>query len=194
MGWNLLLAAIFLDSTLARAAVRFPLSPQLPSINNPLRWVTPAYLVIFFIGYAAANLPIDLWFGYLEERHFCLATARCALGTRLAPGPLAAGCHVCEWDLAAIVLLQTLMPTLWFPAAAALLAITWFLTAFLMADLVPVGLVQFELPAEPAACSARLKSLIGGRAISPIVIFQPPRSAVNSPAVSAPASGAAKCF
>src|SRR5438552_343584 len=73
IGWNLLLAALFVAG---RGSWRlyahlddFARGHKLPHSLC----VIPAYLGIFFIAYALLNYPIDLWFGYLEERQFGLA-------------------------------------------------------------------------------------------------------------------------
>ena len=68
IGWNLLIAGAFVGSGAAGQLHRW-----LTGDGAAGAWVGPVYFVVLFAGYALLNFPVELWFGYLEERQFGLA-------------------------------------------------------------------------------------------------------------------------
>src|SRR3954451_8979947 len=68
IGWNLLMAGAFVGSGAAEGLYRSLKRGESASV-----WVGPVYFLVMFSGYALLNFPVDLWFGYLEERQYGLA-------------------------------------------------------------------------------------------------------------------------
>src|SRR2546421_730454 len=73
IGWNLLLAAsLVAGHGASRLWLWLEGSTRLRALPHHAG-TAPLYLAILFGAYALFNYPIELWFGYFEERQFGLA-------------------------------------------------------------------------------------------------------------------------
>jgi Zn-dependent protease with chaperone function len=157
IAWNLLIASLFVTTGAAERLYKHfvPFDPTY--FPATFSWVAPAYFSIFFIGYAMLNFPIELWFGYLEERQFGLAKE----GIRAWARDWLIGTiqHGAMFLIGACLLLifQVLAPAAWLILTAASLLILFLVTTFLAADLIPLGLFHLQ-PADDATV-ARLTRL-----------------------------------
>lgn len=172
--WNLLFASAFIGS---RAA--WGLYHRLRHIAHPHgpagwshTWIVPLYLAVYFAAYSAVNYPVELWFGYLEERQFGLAKDGIRAWTHDWFAGVAQHCVLFLLGSSLLLLLQTLLPATWLAWTAALVLGLFLITAYLGADLLPVGLFHIE-PADPQT-TARLTSLAGDVRLPPIVIYSAP--------------------
>lgn len=171
IAWNLLLASLFVFGGPAERLYKHfvPLDPAYfpPSFS----WIAPLYFSIMFGGYALLNFPLELWFGYLEERHFGLAKD----GVRAWARDWLIGTiqHGVMFLIGACLLLifQVLAPAWWLVMAAAALLVLFILTSYLAADLIPVGL--FALEAADETTSARLERLAGQK-LPRVVVYSHP--------------------
>ena len=144
IGWNLLLAGAFVlggpAERLYKAFVPLDATYFPPSFS----WVAPAYFAILFGGYAAANFPIELWFGYLGERQYGLAKDGVRAWTRdWLNGTIQ---HGVMFVIGACLLLvlQLLAPDAWLVLMAGVLLALFLVTTYLAADLVPLGLFHLQ--------------------------------------------------
>jgi Zn-dependent protease with chaperone function len=154
IAWNLALAAAFVFGGFAERLYKAMAPEDLP----PLSWIAPAYLSVTFAGYALLNFPLDLWFGYLEERQFGLAKD----GVRAWARDWLNGTiqHGVMFGIGAglILIFQLLAPDAWVALTAALLLALFLATTYLAADLIPLGL--FHLQRADDATVARLGKMI----------------------------------
>jgi Zn-dependent protease with chaperone function len=160
IGWNLLLAGLFVGS----GAARHLLAAMAPGSGGAgFTLIAPIYFGLLFGGYALFNLPLELWFGYLGERQFGLAKdgirawARDWVIGNLQHGTMfvAGACLI----LAA----QAFSPGLWLLWLAAGLLALFVGTTYFAADLIPPGLFNFQQA--DAATVERLRGLLP--AVSP---------------------------
>jgi Zn-dependent protease with chaperone function len=174
IGWNLLIAGLFVFGGAAEALYR-RIVPH--DAAHAFSWVAPAYFAILFGGYAALNFPLELWFGYLEERQFGLAKD----GVRAWARDWLNGSiqHGVMFVIGACLLLvfQVLAPDAWLLWMAAALLALFLITTYLAADLVPLGLFQLQRADE--AVVARLTRLASEPAkrelaLPPIVVYSHP--------------------
>lgn len=179
IGWNLLIASGFVFGGGAGALYRRLVSHD-PA--HAFSWAAPVYFAILFGGYAALNFPLELWFGYLEERQFGLAKD----GVRAWARDWLNGTiqHGVMFVIGACLLLvfQVLAPDAWLLLMAGALLALFLVTTYLAADLVPLGL--FQLQTADDAVLARLTRLAGGptdpggdaRALTlpPVVVYSHP--------------------
>jgi STE24 endopeptidase len=102
------------------------------------------YVTILFIAHAAVNFPIELWFGYLEERQFGLAKAGIRAWTRdwLA----GTGGHGMMFIAGSclFVSLQISLSDYWLPAIMGALLVLFLLTSYLGDEGIPKGLFHIE--------------------------------------------------
>jgi Zn-dependent protease with chaperone function len=172
IGWNLLIAALFVGTGAAERLYKHfvPLDPAY--FPAAFSWVAPAYFTIFFIGYALLNFPLELWFGYLEERQFGLAKE----GVRAWARDWLIGTiqHGAMFLIGACVLLifQVLAPGAWLVLTAGALLILFLVTTYLAADLIPLGLFHLQ-PAEDATV-ARLSALVQPSSLPPVIVYSHP--------------------
>jgi Zn-dependent protease with chaperone function len=180
IGWNLLLASLFVFGGAAAGLYR-RLAPH--DAAHALSWVAPVYFAILFAGYALLNFPVELWFGYLEERQFGLAKD----GVRAWARDWLNGSiqHGVMFVIGACLLLvfQVLAPDAWLLLMAGALLALFLLTTYLAADLIPLGL--FQLQKADHAVVARLTRLAidpakrergdrGDLALPPVVVYSHP--------------------
>jgi Zn-dependent protease with chaperone function len=157
IAWNLLIASLFVATGAAERLYKHfvPLDPSY--FPAAFSWVAPTYFSIFFVGYALLNFPLELWFGYLEERQFGLAKE----GIRAWARDWLIGTiqHGAMFLIGACILLifQVLAPAAWLVLTAASLLILFLVTTYLAADLIPLGLFHLQ-PADDATV-ARLTRL-----------------------------------
>lgn len=169
IGWNLLLAGALVGSGEAVRLYR----QFLPSDGGTLGTLVSGivYLAILFAGYAALNFPLELWFGYLQERQFGLAKDGVRAWARdWFMGTLQHGLMFVS-GAGALLLCQKTFPVFWLFVAGAVLLVLFLLTTYLAADLIPMGLFHFQ-PAEEKT-AARLEQL-AGRPLPPIRIYSHP--------------------
>jgi Zn-dependent protease with chaperone function len=142
IGWNLLLAGLFVGS----GAARHLLEAISWAGGGPgaLSWVAPVYFAFLFGGYALANLPLELWFGYLGERQFALAKDGIRAWARdWMIGNLQHGVMIII-GACLILAAQILSPQLWIVWIAGALLVLFVGTTYFAADLIPPGLFNFE--------------------------------------------------
>jgi Zn-dependent protease with chaperone function len=171
IGWNLLLAGAFVASgeavRLYQQLTRGDAGGQMPGFS----WVGPVYLSILFAAYAALNFPVELWFGYLQERQFGLAKDGVRAWARdWFMGTLQ---HGAMFVIGAWLLLvcQKMFPLFWLFAAGGILLVLFLLTTYLAADLIPPGLFHFERADEKT--THRLQRLAAAP-LPPILIYSHP--------------------
>ena len=171
IAWNLLLAGLFVFSGAAERLYKHfvPLDPAY--FPPAFSWVAPAYFLIMFGGYALLNFPLELWFGYLEERQFGLAKD----GVRAWARDWLIGTiqHGMMFLIGACLLLifQVIAPGWWLILAAAVLLALFITTTYLAADLIPLGLFALE-PADQST-RARLQQLAGAT-LPRIIVYSHP--------------------
>ena len=171
IAWNLSAAGLFVGTGAAERLYKHfvPLDPAY--YPAPFSWVAPLYFSIFFAGYALLNFPLELWFGYLEERQFGLAKDGIRAWARdWLIGTIQHGVMFLI-GACAILLLQVLMPTMWLPVTAVVLLLMFLGTTYLAADLVPLGL--FHLQRADERTTARLTGLVD-RPLPPVVVYSHP--------------------
>jgi Zn-dependent protease with chaperone function len=158
IGWNLLLAGGFIGSGMAVWLYRQIAPTDGGAAATPAWWVTPVYLMFFFGGYAALNFPLELWFGYLQERQFGLAKD----GVRAWARDWFIGMlqHGMMFLIGSYVLLclQGLFPGMWLVAGSGVLLMLFVATTYFAGDLIPPGLFHFQRADE--ATLARLKRVL----------------------------------
>jgi len=157
IGWNLLLAGAFVGSG---EAVRLYRQFVPLEVGRAARfsWVGPVYLIILFCGYAALNFPLELWFGYLQERQFGLAKDGVRAWARdWLMGTLQHGVMFVTGSCL-LLICQTLVPGMWLVVAAGVLLVLFLTTTYLAADLIPIGL--FHLQRADEGTTERLKGLV----------------------------------
>jgi Zn-dependent protease with chaperone function len=158
IAWNLSLAALFTSGggawkLYARLAA-FVHRHHLPQFGS----VVVLYLLIFFGAYALLNYPIDLWFGYLEERQFGLAKDGIRAWTRdWLSGVIQHGALFLLGSTA-ILILQSALPTTWLLWLALLLLALFLLTGYFAVAFIPEGLFHLE-PIDDST-RGRLESII----------------------------------
>ena len=112
----------------------------------------------FFIAHALLNYPLELWFGYLEERQFGLAKG----GIRAWSRDWLAGIsrHGIMFITGSVLLLgaQAAWPTYWLAVISVLLLLIFLLATRHALALLPRGLFQLD-PIDPAN-ERRLRSLL----------------------------------
>src|SRR5437763_2205113 len=140
ISWNLLLALAFVAG---KGAWRLhaSLSGYARQFTTHLDAVTvPVYVTILFAGYALLNYPIDLWFGYLEERQFGLAKEGIRAWTRDWLAGVAEHGVLFFLGSSLVMVLQIAAPATWIAWAAASLLVLFLLTSYLALQLLPRGL------------------------------------------------------
>jgi Zn-dependent protease with chaperone function len=161
--WNLFLAAAFIASHAA-----WWLYEHLESYRLPHTVVGPIYVAIFFIAYLIFNYPLELYFGYLEERQFGLAKHGIRAWTRdWMIGSLHHGLQFVIGS-SLLLLIQSRAPHAWLLWAALLLAGLLLGSSYFAASLLPRGLFHWERA--DSAVQQRLEQL-AGTALPPIVIY-----------------------
>lgn len=121
--------------------------------------LTVVYVALLFAAHAIINFPVELWAGYLEERQFGLA--KHGIRAWSLDWLTGVGQHAVLFIVGSclLVMTQALMPHAWMAATAGVLLVLFLITAYLAADLLPVGLFQLE-PADEATLR-RLRRLLG---------------------------------
>jgi Zn-dependent protease with chaperone function len=171
IGWNLLLAALFAFSGAAHHLLAF-VAPANRAEGAPhFSWAAPVYFGVVFAGYAILNLPLELWFGYLEERRFGLAKdgirawARdWVIGTTQHGVMFVTGASL-------ILLCHVLAPGWWLVLVSAGLLALFVGTTYFAADLIPPGLFNIQ-PADDESL-ARLGALLpsSGPSLPTVLIY-----------------------
>src|SRR5689334_9033173 len=159
ISWNLLLAMAFVAG---RGAWRLHVSLAGLARHFTLRHdaiTIPLYVAILFAGYAILNYPIDLWFGYLEERQFALAKDGIRAWTRDWLTGVAEHGMLFFVGSSLVMVLQIAAPATWLAWAAVALLGLFLVTSYLALQLLPRGLFHVE-PADDAT-RARLGGLLG---------------------------------
>ena len=169
VAWNLLLVGGFV-TTGAASRFYFRLAGLSPaSHGSHVPWVVPVYLVLCFLAYAAANYPLELWIGYLEERHFGLAKDGIRAWTRdWLAGNAQHGWFFCGGSFL-VIALQVMLPHGWLAVLTVALLALFLLTNYFAADLLPKGLFRFESP--DAATTARIAALRGEVSLPRVWVF-----------------------
>jgi STE24 endopeptidase len=161
--WNLLFAAAFIASHAA-----WWMYERLAACRLPHAALGPIYVAIFFIVYLILNYPLELYFGYLEERQFGLAKQGIRAWTRdWLIGSLHHGLQFLIGS-SLLLLIQSLAQRSWVLWTALLLAGLLLLSSYFAASLLPRGLFHWERA--DAALQRRLEQL-AGMSLPPIVIF-----------------------
>ena len=171
IGWNLLVAGLFVGSGAARHLL-WAVSSIGGGGDAALWWVAPVYFGLLFGGYALFNLPLELWFGYLGERQFALAKD----GIRAWARDWLIGNvqHGVMFVVGACLILaaQVLSPGLWLVWLSAGLLVLFVGTTYFAAELIPPGLFNFE-PADEATMK-RLRGLLppsSSPPLPPVVVY-----------------------
>jgi Zn-dependent protease with chaperone function len=168
IGWNLLLAGMFVGSGAAAGLYR--------GMKGGV-WVGPVYFLAMFAGYGLLNFPVDLWFGYLEERQYGLAKD----GVRAWARDWVIGTvqHGVMFVTGACLILvgQVWMAGWWLVAVAGVLAVVFLATTYFAGDLIPVGLFEVERAEEGVV--NRLTGLASQAAkrevaLPPVVVYSHP--------------------
>lgn len=176
IGWNLLLAGLFVASGQAVRLYQQLMpggggSSGSGSGGSAFSVVALVYLATLFAAYAALNFPLELWFGYLQERQFGLAKDGVRAWARdWFMGTLQHGMMFVT-GAAALLLCQKTFPVFWLFAAGAVLLALFLLTTYLAADLIPIGL--FHLQRADEKTTTHLQHL-AGRALPPIRVYSHP--------------------
>jgi Zn-dependent protease with chaperone function len=160
ISWNLLLAAAFvagrgawrLHVSLAGFARHFALPQDALTV--------PLYVAILFGGYAILNYPIDLWFGYLEERQFGLAKDGIRAWTRDWLAGVAEHGMLFFLGSSLVMVLQIAAPATWLAWATVALLGLFLATSYFVLQLLPRGL--FHVAPADDATRARLAALLTG--------------------------------
>ena len=184
--WNILLAICLLASRgewrlydwLGSYAKNIPFSHGLE--------IVPTYIAVLFIAYSALNYPIDLWFGYLEERQFGLAKDGIRAWTRDWLVGVAQHGLLFVIGTSILLLIQRAFPTHWLLYFGLLLLVIFILTTYFSGSLLPRGLFQLE-PIQPAD-RERITNLIQasvaetqGQPTSPAQFILPPTLVFSAP-------------
>lgn len=182
IGWNLLLAGAFVLGGAAEGLYRHLAGAGAADVARALSWVAPVYLGILFAGYAALNFPVELWFGYLEERQYGLAKDGVRAWTRdWLKGTVQHGVMFVVGGCLLLVC-QVVAPDAWLVLAAGALLVLFLMTTYFSADLVPPGLFEMQrgdegvvarlarLASEPAKREDRPNPL----ALPPVVVYSHP--------------------
>jgi STE24 endopeptidase len=174
IAWNLSLAALFVTGRGAWGLYTFLAAfvhrHHLPQFGT----VVALYLLIFFAAYALLNYPIDLWFGYLEERQFGLAKDGVRAWTRdWLSGVIQHGALFLLGS-AAILILQSALPSTWLLWLALLLLALFLLTSYFAVAFIPEGLFHLEPADEPTR--ARLETIIdaAGLSLPRLIVYSAP--------------------
>lgn len=173
IAWNLAWVGIFLvDGGAAALYRRVGGSDRLHGrqLHLGTMW---AYVALLFAGYTLLNYPLELWFGYLEERQFGLAKDGIRAWSRdWLAGVAQHGILFCIGS-SVLLILQIALPHTWLLwSAAALLAIFW-LTSFCSLAMLPRALFQID-PAD-GATAARLAALLpAGLSLPRVFVFSAP--------------------
>lgn len=165
--WNLTWVCAFVASGAPRKL--------LGALPHSTWWSPPAYLSIFFCLFAAVNLPLELWYGYLHERQFGLVKQGIRTwGRDWLIGNLQHGTLFVIGSLL-ILLAQQRAPSHWIIAISAGMLLIFLLATYFAAELIPPGLFQLDriAPAEVV----RLQTLLGSaQTLPPIVLFTWPEA------------------
>jgi Zn-dependent protease with chaperone function len=169
ISWNLVLVAAFVAEHGASRLYHW-----LRHFARPghAAWIAPAYFGVFFAAYLAINYPVELWFGYLEERQFGLAKDGIRAWTRdwLVGSVQHAALFIAGSCL--LIALQRALPIAWLPALTAALLCLFLLTSYFAVELLPGALFHFEPIADPDR--RRLESLAAPLTLPPIIVFSHP--------------------
>ena len=169
--WNLALAVLLLTggrawklyTLLTRAAI---------SHGLPHHGAGPIYIVVLFLGYAVLNYPIDLWFGYLEERQFGLAKDGVRAWSRdWLAGIIQHGLLFCCGSTL-LLTLQICFPAHWLIYTSVMILTLFVLTTCFSLHLLPRGL--FEVQPVELPERARLGALVPGATLPPVYVFSAP--------------------
>ena len=161
IAWNLVWLSAFLGSDAPEQ-----LAEVLP---RTALWVAPAYLAILFGLYALVNLPLELWYGYLQERQFGLVKR----GLRVWARDWIVGNaqHGTMFLLGAwgILALQHLWGAHWLLLTSGAMLVVFLATTWFGAELIPPGLFQFGRP--DSLSGRRLQRLVGPQHELPAVVL-----------------------
>jgi Zn-dependent protease with chaperone function len=172
ISWNLFIAAMFLSGggawTLYHRLAAFTDQHGLSH-----RLTAPIYLAILFGGYSLLNFPIELWFGYLEERQFGLAKDGVRAWARdWLIGVLPHGLMFCV-GCTAVLTAQANFHRAWLPGFSFILLILFIGTSHRSLSLLPRALFQIE-PIDWAH-GQRLQELVGpANRLPPMFVFSAP--------------------
>jgi Zn-dependent protease with chaperone function len=155
IGWNLLLAGIFVAGQVATRLYHL-LTLYVGAGHHAI--TVPLFLVLFFAAYAVMNYPLELWFGYLEERQFGLAKEGIRAWTRDWLSGIAHHGVMFLLGCGLLMALQVTMPATWLLWTSLSLLALFLLTSFLELPLLPRALFQVEA-IDPDA-ERRLRELI----------------------------------
>jgi Zn-dependent protease with chaperone function len=131
-------------------------------------------MLLFFAAYAVMNYPLELWFGYLEERQFGLAKEGIRAWTRDWLSGIVHHAVMFLLGCGLLMTLQVALPQTWLLWTSLALLGLFLLTGYLELQLLPRALFQVE--AIDAAAERRLQELIGNPAgkLPPILVYSSP--------------------
>jgi Zn-dependent protease with chaperone function len=170
IGWNLLLAGVFVAGQVATRLYHL-LTLYLGASHHAI--TVPLFLVLFFAAYAVMNYPLELWFGYLEERQFGLAKEGIRAWTRDWLSGIAHHAAMFFLGCGLLMALQVSMPATWLLWTSLALLALFLLTSYLELQLLPRALFQVEA-IDPAA-EQRLRDLIAHPdKLPPMLVYSAP--------------------
>jgi STE24 endopeptidase len=172
--WNLTLAFLFVAGHAARH-LYFVLDSFGHSHHLPARlWDVASYLILCFLTFAALNYPLDLYFGYLEERQFGLAKDGVRAWTRDWLAGTAQHGVMFLLGSSLLLMLQVASPHAWLIWASLAFLSLFMLTTHFALSLLPAGL--FHLEAIDNKTRQKLESLLTANPIGlpPIVSYSAP--------------------
>jgi Zn-dependent protease with chaperone function len=175
--WNILLASLFLFGGGA-SRLQFLLTHCFSRHHWVSHATLPAYLIIFFSAHALLNYPLELWFGYLEERQFGLAKDGIRAWSRDWLAGVAQHGTFFFVGSSSLLSLQRVFPLHWLGWITLLLLALFLTTSYYALSLLPRGLFQLE-PISPSQ-REHLDDLLsdgafrGSISLPPIVIFSAP--------------------
>ena len=165
VGWNLAWLALFIHAGMAD---RQP--PWLSfTMAEPTRW--PLYIIAVYLLYAIVNFPIELWYGYLNERQFGLVKQ----GLRAWARDWAIG--ACQHGLMFIigscllVWLQMRSGSGWLFYAAPVVLVIFLASTYFAFDLIPAGLFGFQAADESLVLRLRRLTRSIPHPLPPVVVF-----------------------
>ena len=170
--WNLLIIVVFISTHGPRRLEGFITHHRATLSIGEFFFAAPTFAIVCFAGHALLNYPVELWFGYLQERQFGLA--KDGIRSWTIDWLHGVSQHGMQFVVGAVLILTLLhfCPVFWLPW----LALGWMVLfcggSYFAFAMIPRGLFHFEVPDENLR--SRLQALVeGGRP-------RPPKSSENT--------------
>lgn len=169
--WNVLVILLFIALRGPHRLEGFASHHKAIQSSGEFLFSAAAFATICFIGHAIVNYPVELWFGYLQERQFGLAKDGIRAWTLdWLHGVLQHGMQFIA-GATLILVLQHFYPIYWMIYLAGAWLVLFLASSYMAYAMLPRGLFHFESPDE--TLRARLQSLVQF-SLPKIVIFSSP--------------------